>query len=194
MIEEKIKSIEEVVGKPGEAFNRKVAAFGGPAVKGVPEMRDDGEAVTPWMDQFGRFITAGYDLSSGSIRCIMENYPLCPMAPEFSALTEPGSTASIDVSFYRDLVVKVILSAIQTNAVWKVEWSPDGDNWDDLKDVDGYTLVTENADKTAIKRYRLTNEGVNGAAANYIRVTFVSEDPSPSTAVLTATAYATGAR
>lgn len=83
----------------------------------------------------------------------------------WTQLTAPGSTAAFSMVGYKRATIAVLIAAINTSLVVRVEGSMDGTNWFNLSPTNTDTTITSNG------TYGFNVE----AAIDNIRLTFVSE-------------------
>lgn len=84
----------------------------------------------------------------------------------WAQLTAPGSTSAFSMVGYTRATIAVVVAAINTNVVLRVEGSMNGTNWFNLSATNTDTTITANG------TYAFN---VSSVAADNIRLTFVSE-------------------
>lgn len=166
----------------------KALMSGFQVVSGVPTEETAGDIASPWMDTYRRLVIAGYDSGLDALRAYVINSDPIPFESTWTALTEAGSTAVIDVSNYFDITIKVVVSGINTSVDYKLEGSVDGTNFWDMKDTSNELyLIQKTANGTYHHFYSTKND--TGKYANWVKFTFSSE-VGGTDVTLTSTIYA----
>lgn len=137
------------------------------AETGVPTAVSDGDPVNLWVDEYGRQVIKGFNSSVGALD-VNEVAPALTQRQQdsFTQLTAPGSTAAVNMETFHNLFVQIVVAAIDTNVVVRLEGSLDNSNWFNLNDAGTDTTITANG------TYQMHKDNF---ACKYFRFTFVSE-------------------
>jgi len=106
----------------------------GQAESGIPDEATDGDSVSLWIDQYGRIVVKGYNLSEDALN-VVEQAPEGMQTLEFiddpllDAVTATGASFSVDVSPYNRIGVQIVASGVSSGATVDIESSHNGSNW-----------------------------------------------------------------
>lgn len=101
-----------------------------------------------------------------------------PLIEAFAELTAPGTSASKDASDYENHTFQITIAGIDASVDIQMEGSLDGSNWFNLDDSGNATQYTANGTYLMHKsNFRMSE----------VRVNFVSESSSPSSATVNVT-------
>ncbi len=109
----------------------------GTAETGIPDEASDGDTVGLWLDEYGRLVIKGYNLSEDALN-VLEQAPAGMQTAEYidtpllDAVTATGASYSIDVSQYNRVGFNIVASSVSSGATVKIQGSHDGTNWADL--------------------------------------------------------------
>lgn len=161
-----LEIVDNIVATEDAAAPGGIAVMGSVAESTVPTEISDGDGGSLWMNTFKQLILAGYNLASGSqdvseVAPALQVYFIQAMA----ALTAAGSTVGPSTDIYNKGTWQIVIAAIDTSVVVRIEGSLDGTSWFNVDDALLDTTYTANG------TYKLNYEG----KFRNTRLTFVSE-------------------
>lgn len=109
------------------------------ATERVPKITDDGKAVDPWYDIFGRQVIFGADMSTGSISVhdIAPALMQVRFSPIATAESEKTHSRAVEISFYSKLSFYVrVGGASACPCEVAIQSSPDSKAWADAAKLD----------------------------------------------------------
>lgn len=125
---------------------KKLAVMGSKAYTTLPTPVDDGDAMYFWMDEYGRQVPYGANLSQGSID-VSEVAPAEQQvtAVTFTQLTGPSATAATNVIDHSMHTYAYTIASIDTSVEVAVSGSLDSTNWYNVNPSGAVMMkITEN--------------------------------------------------
>lgn len=145
-------SVISAEAAPSGTAGTTILQMGGIAETATPSAVSDGQAVAMWMDEYGRPVIYGANLSLNAIDVNNISDPIISrLGPitNMSAVTSATTGTAIDISNYHNFTVHVETSATSAGSVFAIQSSLDGTNW--------ATIVSDTISSDGVTEYSGSN-------------------------------------